>query len=181
MEATQALKLIKGRRSIRRFTDKEISKEALTDLVEAAVWAPSGSNAQAWEFVILGKKDKELMNRMVAFLPGVSEAPAAMIWLCLDRAKEKAKAGKLGLDVMGVMDISMAAQNIMLMAHAMGLGSCVIGSFNESVTRIALKLPEHVTPELLLILGYPAEEGFGPPRPPVQQNMHWREFGAKDI
>ena len=180
MNADYVLEIIKGRRSIRRFTDQEVGRDTLRTLIEAAVWAPSGSNAQAWEFVVLCHDDKELMSRMTAFLPGLTTPPPAMIWLCLDRAKEKAKAGKLGLDVMGVMDISMAAQNIMLMAHALGLATCAIGSFNADVARMALELPEHVTPELMLILGYPGEPGFAPPRPPVEQNIHWRKYKTKE-
>jgi len=180
MDAVEILKLIKGRRSVRRFTEKKVSPEALRTLIESAVWAPSGSNAQAWEFVVLESfEDKGLMDRLTPFLPGLSETPPAMIWLCVDMEKEKAKAGKLGVEVMGIMDISMAAQNIMLLAHGMGMATCAIRGFNEDVVRLALELPEHISPELLLVLGYPKEPGVAPARPPVEQNIHWCKFGNK--
>lgn len=178
MDAKKTLELIKERRSVRSFTDKDVDRDALRTLVEAAIWAPTGGNIQAWEFVVLDKEDKELMTRMIPFLPGVFEVPSAMIWACMDREKEGARAGKVGLEVVGIMDIAMASQNIMLMAHAMGIGSCVIRSFNAEAAMLAMNLPEHVTPELVVILGYPNGESLSPPRIPVEQKLHWSRFGG---
>lgn len=178
MDLRQTMDLIKGRRSIRRFSKENIDRKLLETLVEAAIWAPSGSNAQAWQFVVVD--DENMLNRLTAFLPGVLQAPPALLCLCIDYQRELDRAGKLGGDVLGIMDVSMAAQNIMLTAKAMNLGSCAIRGFNEDVIRMALALPEYVKPELLVILGYPEKPAKAPVRRSLDEVLHWQKYRPKD-
>ncbi len=178
MDLGQVMKLIKGRRSIRRFSKEKIDRKQLEILVEAAIWAPSGSNAQAWQFVVVD--DENMLQRLTAFLPGVLQAPPALICLCVDYRREYNRAGKLGVDVLGIMDVSMAAQNIMLAAKTMNLGSCAVKGFNEEVIRMALALPENVKPELLVILGYPEKPVKAPVRRPLEEVLHWQKYRQKD-
>jgi nitroreductase len=95
MDLGQMMELIKGRRSIRRFSKEKIDKKQLETLVEAAIWAPSGSNAQAWQFIVVD--DEIMLQRLTAFLPGVLQAPPALICLCVDYRRELDRAGKLGV------------------------------------------------------------------------------------
>ena len=178
MDLEQTMELIKGRRSIRRFSKEKIDRKQLETLVEEAVWAPSGSNAQAWQFVVVD--DESMLNRLMALLPGVLQAPPALICLCIDYQRELDRAGKLGVDVLGIMDVSMAAQNIMLAAKTMNLGSCAVKGFNEEVIRMALALPENVKPELLVILGYPEKPVKAPVRRPLEEVLHWQKYRQKD-
>lgn len=177
MELEQTMALIKRRRSIRRFGEEKIERRQLELLVEAAIWAPSGSNAQAWQFVVVD--DEVTLQRLTAFLPGVLQSPPAMICLCVDYQRELARAGKMGGEVLGIMDVSMAAQNIMLAAEAMNLGSCVIRGFNEEVVKMALNLPEHVKPELLVIVGRPLQPVKAPARRPLDEVLHWQKYRDK--
>ncbi|MGI6702905.1 MAG: nitroreductase family protein [Clostridia bacterium] len=178
MDLEQTMELIKGRRSIRRFREEKIDRKHLEMLVEAAIWAPSGSNAQAWQVVVVD--DPVVLQRLTAFLPGILHSPPAMICLCVDYRRELGRAGKLGVDVLGVMDVSMAAQNIMLTAKALNLGSCAIKGFNEDIIRMALALPEHVKPELLVILGYPEKPVKAPGRRPLDEVLHWQKYRQED-
>ena len=82
MELEQMMVLIKQRRSIRRFSEKKIERRELEMLVEAAIWAPSGSNAQSWQFIVVD--DAVTLQRLTSFFPGVLQAPPAMICLCVD-------------------------------------------------------------------------------------------------
>ena len=174
MNFTALMELIKARRSIRIFTPEKLPRAELEELILAGQWAPSGSNAQAWEAVVVD--DPALMSRFVAFLPGVSKTPSAMIWLCLDREREAKRGGKLGLDSMGTLDIAMAAQNILLAIEAKGWGGCVIKGFNEKIARLYLKLPEQVTPELMIILGKPERPGKVIDRRPTAEILHWQQW-----
>ena len=178
LDLKQTMELIKRRSSVRRFSEEKIDKEHLETLVEAAIWAPSGSNAQAWQFIVVD--DENMLQRLTAFLPGVLQSPPAMICLCVDYERELDRAGKLGGDVLGIMDVSMAAQNIMLTAKAIGLGSCAIRGFNEDVIRMALTLPEYVKPELLVILGYPEKPAKAPVRRSLDEVLHWQKYRPKD-
>lgn len=160
MDVQQA---IKGRRSIRRFQDKEIPEELLVRLVEAGIWAPSGGNAQTWVYIIV--KDRREIEKIKAISPGVLGMPAALITVCQDKELAYNKGGELGRDTISVMDAAIASQNIMLQAFAEGLGSCPVLSFHKKGVQKLLNLPDHIVPELIVILGYPAER----PKPPERK------------
>jgi len=179
MDLEQTMALIKQRRSMRRFSEGKIERRQLELLVEAAIWAPSGSNAQAWQFVVVD--DDVILRSLTAFLPGVLQVPPAMIFLCVDYQRELSRAGKLGVEILGIMDISMAAQNIMLAAESLHLGSCVIRGFNENVIKKTLVLPEQVKPELLVIVGKPLQSAKAPARRPLSEVLRWQSTSKKAI
>lgn len=170
--ARTVFEVIKSRRSIRDFDDREIPDELLRIVLEAGIWAPSGTNLQPWEFVLI--KDKSLVEKIKLFSPGLFGKPAAIIVVCINR-KIVEKAGKLG-ELMSVMDVSMAAQNIMLMAHAMDLGSCPVASFNKAALRELLDLPDHVDPMLMITLGYRKESPEPPKRRSLEEVVHVNGF-----
>lgn len=146
---------IKGRRSIRKFEDKPISKELLTNLVEMAIWAPSASNAQAWRFVIA--TDPGLVSKITTVSPGVIGDPPAIVAVCQDMDVARARWGEQKAEVLACMDASMATQNLILAAHEAGLGTCVVASFHGKSLQRILKLPETFQLELLISVGWPAE------------------------
>ncbi len=141
------------RRSVRRFTDKEVTPEKLTDLVKAGIWAPTGGNAQPWEFIIINSPVALKLIKTVS--PGLLGNPSACIAVCSE----------------AIMDCSMAAQNIMLKAYDLELGSCVIRSFNRDAVRMILKAPENIMPELLITQGYFEGNPGNPKRKEVV--IHW--------
>ena len=162
---------IKGRRSIRKYTDKKIPKEKLKQIMEAAVWSPSGSNAQAWEFIVVENSDD--IKKIKTFSPGIFGGPAAIIIVCRDLKRAYEVCGELGRDTLSLMDISMASQNIMLAAYALGIGSCAVRSFGISAVKRLHDLPEHINPELLITLGYPEKAANPPKRREVSEVVHW--------
>ncbi|MCC6029336.1 MAG: nitroreductase family protein [Candidatus Korarchaeum sp.] len=166
--AATVFEVIKGRRSIRDFDIKEIPDEHLRIILEAGIWAPSGSNMQPWEFILI--KDRELLERVKLFSPGLFGRPAAVVIICINR-KISERAGKLS-ELMPVMDISMAAQNMMLMAYALGIGSCPVVSFNKAALRELLNIPPHIEPMLMVTLGYPKEMPKPPKRRPLEEVVH---------
>jgi len=159
--------IIKSRRSIRRFLDKPIPIEELQVLLEAARWAPSGGNSQPWAFVVI--QEPASVRKVKMFSPGIGGDPAALLIVCSDQSAEASTA---------IMDISMAAQNMMLVATDKGLGSCVIRGFNQKALQTLLNLPSHVMPELIITLGYPAKPAQIPSRRPIEELVHWEEYGG---
>jgi len=162
---------IKGRRSIRSYKDKKISKQFLKKIVEAAIWSPSGSNAQAWKFIVVDT-DKEI-KKIKTLSPGIFDLPSAVIVVCRDLKRAYDITGELGRKITSLMDISIASQNIMLMAYELGVGSCVVRSFGISAVKKLLKLPEHINPELLITLGYPEKIPNSPKRRKNNEVIHW--------
>ena len=156
------MKAIKGRRSVRKFTDQSVSGEILLKLLEAAVWAPSGGNAQTWRFVVV--TDEAKMKKIKMFSPGLLGGPPAVIIIAQDMDKAKKKGGKMGHESLSKMDSAMAAQNIMLAAYEIGLGTCVIASFHPGAVSKILNLPESLQPHLMVSIGHPAADPPPPPR-----------------
>jgi len=167
------LEAIKTRRSIRQFTDEPIGKESLEKLLDAARWAPTASNQQRWRFVVVTSPTmKQLIKK---FAPGIFAMPAAFIVIC---AEKEADANPWD-EATYLADCAIAAQNIMLAAWEMGIGSCVALSYAKVAVQEILNLPEDVEPLLIVTLGYPAEDPAPPPRLELNQIAFVDEYGKE--
>ncbi|NCS88138.1 MAG: nitroreductase family protein [Ignavibacteria bacterium CG_4_9_14_3_um_filter_36_18] len=157
----EVFEAIFNRRSIRKYTDKKISKESIDKLLAAAMVAPSAMNTQAWQFLVLNKR--EIIDSLVEAIPHagmVKEADAA-IMVCADESIEKDTAYNL-------QNTAASIQNILLAAHAIGLGACWIAVHPlEDVVRNVKKLfnlPVGILPVAVISLGFPGEELKGEDR-----------------
>jgi nitroreductase len=153
------LEAIKKRRSVRSFTDKNVEKEKIEALTEAAIWAPNASNLQPWGIVIL-QREKNI-KKAKSFSPGISGMPRALFIFCIDTEKAK-KGGEDEARVLSYMDIAIAAQNVCLATTELGLGSCIVRSFNKKAIKELFDIV--LEPELMIALGYPAEIPLPPER-----------------
>jgi len=161
---------IKNRRSIRHFTADPLEEEELRDLIlKAGVWAPSGGNAQTWRFIVI--TDQKILNKLKLVSPGLLGTPQAVIVVCQDLVYALEKGGELGVKVLSLMDTAMAAQNIMLAAYTVGLGTCPIASFHPEAVQRIIGLPVHIHPQLLISVGFPKEDN--PPIPRRNSNIIW--------
>lgn len=148
-----AMEAILTRRSIRKFTGEPVSDEIITDLLKAAMSAPTATG-EAWHFIIV--KERALLAGVLGFHPHalMLKSAAAAIAVCGDPASEILKGR-------WPMDCSAATENILLAANALGLGACWVGihPVEERITglRKLLGIPEHVVPLAMVALGYPAE------------------------
>jgi nitroreductase len=153
----ELLKIIKDRRSIRRYGLEPVSLDALKIIVDAARWAPSGGNLQPWKFVIV--TDKNVIEAIKMMSPGiVGNSPQALIVLCHD---EKRIVGERETQL---LDLGAAMQNMLLTAHALDLGACPIASFDPNGVTELLELPSHIKPVLLICVGKPANKPKPPPK-----------------
>ncbi len=180
------LQLLLSRRSIRRYDDRPIPPETIDRLLTAATWAPSAHNRQPWRFVVMtdGATKARLATAMGAQLrrdlandglpaeaidrdagrayARISAAPA-LVLLCLTLADMDAypDARRSARETtMAVQSVAMAGQNLLLAAHALGLGACWLCAplFCAAVVHQTLDLPADWQPQGLVTLGHPAEE-----------------------
>jgi nitroreductase len=165
---------IRGRRSIRCFTDRPVKEEVLRKLVEAGIWAPNGGNWQTWRFVVV--TETSMLKKIKMVSPGLLGDPPAMIAVCQDVEEAMRKGGRIGAESVSLMDTAMAAQNIMLVAHALGLGTCAIASFHAEAVQRVLRLPKRIAPQLLISVGYPKNK----PNPPGRRTDGICFFEAYD-
>jgi nitroreductase len=147
-----ALEAIRDRRSIRRYQRKDVSDEKLMQVLEAGRWAPSAHNSQCRRFVVVrDEKSRSELAHIATYGSFLAEAPVA-IAVVID----------LSLSNHPVEDGAAATQNMLLAAHALGLGSCWIGSYGsayESGAKRILGIPDDKRLLSLISLGYAADSG----------------------
>jgi len=115
---------IKTRRSIRAFTREEISDREIEKILDAARWAPSAGNIQPWIFVVVkdpGTKRRLSEAALSQFF--IEEAPVVIV-VCADQERSRRGYGSRGANLYCIQDTAAATQNILLAAHALGLGAC---------------------------------------------------------
>lgn len=147
------MECIRTRRSVRQFQNKDVPPAVIQQLIEAGMAAPSAGNEQPWEFVIL--TDPALLKQIPGFHPHAAMAPKApvSILVCANLDKQKYKG-------YWPQDCSAAIQNLLLAAHALGLGAVWTGVHpepdREDGFRKLLKIPGNIVPFALIPIGYPA-------------------------
>lgn len=170
----ETLDCIKTRRSIRKFSDKEVPNEIIEKVIEAAKYAPSSHDSQPWQFFIIRSQD--LKNKL-AELDHEDNRPiikscAAVILICVDLEKSSVRY---------IEDGVLAAQNIQLAIHDLGLGSVYFSAYKsdddtkENGIRKTLDLLDNLKPIALLLFGYPAESDKLEPKA-VRENMNLIEY-----
>ena len=155
--------LVKSRRSVRAYDDRAISREDLESCVEAARHAPSSCNSQPWKFIIIddpaGKKAtaKNVFSGLYKMNAFAGEA-AAFIVLVSEKVKFAAWAGeKLRNTDFKRIDTGIACAHLVLQARELGIGTCILGWFNEKMLKKILSVPPMKKIELVIALGYPAQ------------------------
>lgn len=154
----QAINNIMTRVSVREFTGEKISAEQIDTLLRAAMAAPSAINRQPWAFIVV--TDEAIIERLGEALPysRCSNHPAVAIIPCGDLSK--AIEGEMG--AFWINDVSAATENLLLAAHAMGLGAVWTGLHPDmkraTMVQEMLGLPEHIIPLCVVPVGVPAEQ-----------------------
>lgn len=165
---------IMTRTSIRQFTNQPIAQDTLAFLVKAGMAAPSAVNAQPWAFVVV--TEKEVLDSLNAVKPwfNLKTATAAII-VCGDMNKAMDGIGR----EYWIQDCSAASENILLAAHAYGLGAVWCGVYpnTDIISGVSgvLNLPENIIPLNIITLGYPAEN----PEPKDKfksENIHYQKW-----
>lgn len=149
-----AIACMKNRRSVRAYTAEPVTDAQVEEILRCGMQAPSACNEQPWQFVVV--RDKATLGRVGGINPYAAYAKNAPVAILV--------AGDVSLDKCGgywIEDVSACAQNMLLAAHALGLGAVWTGIYplpeRVEAFRALLRLPETVTPMALLVIGHPAE------------------------
>ena len=167
---------IVSRRSIRAFKLDNIPEKILNKILEAAWWAPSAGNLQAREFILV--TDPELKRKLCNAALGqsfIEEAPIDIV-VCTNERRSAQRYGQRGKELYCIQDATASVQNILLAAHALGLGTCWVGAFSEENVSEALNLPNGVKPIAIIPLGYPAEHPSVTPRMRLKDLVHKNRY-----
>jgi nitroreductase len=182
IDAKDILNFINSRQSDRKYSDKPVEKEKLERIIEAGRMAPSACNAQPWKFIVV--TDPELVLKVAdaasAKLIGMNSFVAqAPVILVIVREKPN-MSSKVGATIKNkdysLIDIGIATENICLQAKAEGIGSCIIGWFDERQIRKLLEIPKSKRVELIITLGYSLSEQREKRRKPAEETVSYNKY-----
>lgn len=172
-----AIENIMTRTSIRQFKAQPVEQDKVDILLKAAMAAPTALNLQPWHFIVINDKET------IALLSGKQPTSAPlMIAVCGDTDKTMLPDGSTKLPDFWVEDVSAATENLLLAAHALGLGAVWTGVYPamDRTAEVAnvLNCPQNIVPLAVVRVGYP-DESPEPKNKYKEENISYNKFGAK--
>lgn len=184
------IEAIKTRRSVRKFSDKPVEPEKLQAVLEAVQAAPSWSNMQCWRLVVVKSAETRAKISELSFVEsffatrgyksnpaqkGIADAPVVIVACAVPE-----QSGEMKGQPYYMTDVGIAAENLMLAAHAVGLATVFVGVFDEEKLGDLLEIPPGVRIVGVFPLGYPlTEPKAGPPRKSLEEivfSEKWKEL-----
>ncbi len=176
------MQAIRERRSIRKFKPDPVGDDRVNTVLEAGRWAPSWANTQCWRFVVV--RDQSIKEKLADTKgrgnpagEAIRTAPVTIV-ICAELKKSGYYKGEAPTDKGDwfMFDCALAAQNMMLAAHSLGLGTVPVGLFDARRAAEALGVPGNMTVVLMLPLGYPAETPAAPRRKELGEIVVYDRF-----
>lgn len=177
-----ALECIKTRRSIRKFKEEPVSQETVNAIIEAASYAPSWKNTQISRYHIVGNKEilQEIADNCVLDFEfnqkTINRAPQLVVVSMIEKRCGYEKDGSFSTskeDRWEMFDAGIASQTFCLAAHDMGVGTVILGIFDEEKVAKAISLPEGQKVAALIAMGYPNQECEAPKRKTVEELVNY--------
>jgi nitroreductase len=177
------LGMMRRRRVTRQFTGNPVPDDVLQKIVEAGRWATSGGMRYPHRFLVVRDPIKIGLVRTAS--PGMLVEPPAMIVIMIETEQAEEDSMRVEPWTVHWVDVGTAAMSMTTMAQALGLGSCPVTSFSKSGVATMLDLPPNLSPEFILILGYPAEvkrqKNPNAPKPVTTRDLtYWERAGNHD-
>jgi len=182
----EVLEAIKARRSIRKYKTALVDDKTLELVLEAARWAPSWGNTQCWRLIVVSDGDiknrlADTLNAKNSAMDAIRQAPLLIV-ACAELGKSGYKEGELVTDKGDwfMFDVALAMQNLVLAAHALGLGTVHIGRFDAQKAADILELPQGYCVVEMTPLGYPDQVRDPRPRKELSEIIFYNRFGVKN-
>jgi len=177
------MEIVRGRRSVRKYEERDVPTEAVNTLLEAVRWAPSWANTQCWEIVVV--RDRGVKEQLQATLPpkgnpaagAMVQAPVVLV-LCAKLKSSGFYKGEVTTKFGDwfMFDLGIACQSLCLAAHALGLGTVVVGLFDHDAAKRVVKVPEGHELVAMVPLGFPAKISSAPNRREIGDFSHENSF-----
>ncbi|MBW2028916.1 MAG: nitroreductase family protein [Deltaproteobacteria bacterium] len=176
------LEVVRTRRSIRNFEEREVPEEVLEEVLEAARWAPSWANTQCWEIIVL--KDKETRDRLLDSFNYPNPAKKAMtrapvvLALCGKLKSSGYYKGETSTKFGDwfMFDLGIVTQTICLAAQNRGLGTVIVGLFDHNKAQDLLGVKEGYELVVFIPMGYPEKVSSAPGRRTTDEFVHHERF-----
>ena len=162
-----AIDALKGRRSIRSYEDKPVPREMLEEIIDTARLAPTANNFQPWEFIVVTERDvRAKVAELTDYGKFIAQSGACVVVFAKDVKRY-------------MEDGSAATENILVAAHALGLGACWVAGHKKDYAepvRELLGVPAGYKLVALISVGYPAEKAEPHGKRPLSEVLHWEKF-----
>jgi nitroreductase len=182
VDGTKMLELIISRQSDRKYSDKPVENEKLERILEAGRMSASACNAQPWKFIVVtepmlvGKIAEAASARLIGMNMFVAQAPVLLVVVKEKPNMSSKVGGTIKNKDYSLIDIGIASENICLQAKSEGLGSCMIGWFDERMLRNILSIPRSKRVELIITLGYSLSEHRDKKRKPAEVPISYNKY-----
>jgi len=158
------LEAIRTRRSIRKYKDKQVPWDNIVTILQAGKYAPSAGNLQNWKFIHIKSDAKRKSIAKACMDQEWMEMAPIYIVVVAEPNKADRYYGTRGARLYTIQGCAAAIENMLLTAHSLGLGSCWIGAFDEDELFRILNLPEEITVQGIITIGYADESPDPPPK-----------------
>lgn len=172
---------IRQRRSIRSYTDEEVTEEDIKTLLEAAIRAPSACNRQTWRFVIVRKPETiEIFYRAASYSTQhqtfIKKAPVVIV-VCADlRPYKRTPYRERGETLFALQETAAAIQNLLLAACSLNLGACWVGLIDEEIIKQTLNIPKGIRPVAIIPIGHTKSKTKPTSRKPLEDVVYQETF-----
>ncbi|MCK4226549.1 nitroreductase family protein [candidate division WOR-3 bacterium] len=162
------LDLVKARQSVRKYLNKPVEREKIERCLKAARLAPSACNSQPWKFIVIDEPElkdavaKETFGRIISFNHFSLQAPVLILLISEKPNLITRIGGVIKNKQFNLIDIGIAAEHLCLQATEEGLGTCILGWFNEKGVKKLLNIPGRRRIALIITMGYPESDKIRP-------------------
>lgn len=168
--------VVRDRRSIRKYKDTPVEVEKIEQILDAARLAPSWKNLQCWRFLVLSEEGnkRRVLEAFPESNPGtkaIASAPVVIV-VCANPAESDVENGIPYF----VADTSIAFEHLCLAAHALGLGTCWMGWYDEEHVKLSLGIPPDIRIVGITPLGYPDQEPKPRPRKELKEIAFFEQW-----
>lgn len=178
--------VVRTRRSVRHFLDREVPEDIVYELLDAARWAPTGGNLQPWEFILV--RDRTNRERLVdaTFIGYMAKTGKPQKWIleapmlivaCVNIKPAVARYGEMARTNV-LMDVAAAIENLLLAAVDLGLAACWISGFDHDKVANILKVPDGVKVLALIPVGYTDRVSSKPSRLDPEEITYYETYGS---
>ena len=187
----ETVDLLQSHRSIRKYTDKPISKELVEEIVTSAQWAPSSHHVQAYSIIVVDDQEKKkILSEVAGSQKYIAECPVFLVF-CADFYRLSLTTEMWESDfainevenvLVAAVDTALAAENALIAARSFGLGGVMIGGIRNNPEKVKelLGLPSYTIPIMGMCLGYPAQDPWQKPRTPKTAVVHYNHYQSKE-
>lgn len=168
--------VVRKRRSVRSFLDKDIPKEEIVEIIKIGHMAPSAGNLQARDFIIVrDEKEKKELAENALNQKFIAKVPWVIV-VCANEERSGKRYGNRGRKLYSVQDATAALENMLLAIVDKGYASVWVGAFDEEKVTKQLEIPAQVRPVAIIPIGHPAKTPREPSKMDFKQITHYEKW-----